>query len=109
MIRIDEKTMMEERLPIVEQCVGCDKVEGDFCKSYINPAMWWGKDKGSSQFSQSQKWCPLCSTLIPIKVEMKRDKKYKSQKTWTIEWMPKEVAKERGFDTRFVKAPKRKG
>jgi len=98
MIRIDEKTMMEERLPIVEQCVGCDKVEGDFCKSYINPAMWW----------RNEEWCPLCSTLIPIKVEMKRDKKYKSVKTWTIKWMPKEIAEKRGFDTRFVKAPKKK-
>lgn len=94
-----EKTL-DKRLPIVEQCVGCDKVDAPdlansqlftFCKSYINPSIFWGNGK----------WCPLCSTLVPARVGMTRDKKYKTQKTWTIEWMPREVAKERGLDLNF--------
>lgn len=56
-----KKRMMVMRTPIVEQCIGCDKIdikEGiepssqDFCTSYINPASIWSRGD-----------CPLASHL----------------------------------------------
>lgn len=36
---------------VVEQCIGCQKVNEDVCIAYPNPAMWWEKFKA----------CPLAT------------------------------------------------
>jgi hypothetical protein len=30
-----------ERKPIVEQCIGCTNVEGNFCNIWVSPATKW--------------------------------------------------------------------
>lgn len=35
------KEMIKKRTPIVEKCIGCNKIEGNFCKAYINPNARW--------------------------------------------------------------------
>ncbi len=30
-----------ERMPIVDQCIGCNKIDGDFCTIWISPATKW--------------------------------------------------------------------
>lgn len=32
---------MENKFPISEKCIGCNKIENNFCKSYRNPNAWW--------------------------------------------------------------------
>lgn len=27
--------------PIVEQCTGCDNIEGEYCRIWVNPAAKW--------------------------------------------------------------------
>jgi hypothetical protein len=34
------QTEMEKK-PIVEQCVGCDNVEGEYCRIWLVPAAKW--------------------------------------------------------------------
>lgn len=36
---------------VIEQCIGCGKIENDVCKAYRDPAMWWEKMGG----------CPLAT------------------------------------------------
>lgn len=54
------------REPIVESCVGCDRVnlEGEvsFCKAYMKPAYWWSCGR----------YCPLASHF---KVETEKEAK----------------------------------
>lgn len=47
---------------IVEQCMGCNRVENDYCKAYINPASKWMGDRE----------CPMATH---IEHESKKDKK----------------------------------
>lgn len=30
-----------EKQPIVEQCIGCANIEGDYCKIWVSPATKW--------------------------------------------------------------------
>lgn len=36
-----------ERHKITDECRGvkCDKIDGEFCRAYINPAYWWNKGR----------------------------------------------------------------
>ena len=38
---------MEERHKITDECrgVNCKKIDGEFCRTYCNPAYWWGKGR----------------------------------------------------------------
>lgn len=27
--------------PIIEKCKGCDRIDGNICRSYYNPEPWW--------------------------------------------------------------------
>lgn len=30
-----------QKNPIVEQCIGCEKIEGEFCRTWATPAAKW--------------------------------------------------------------------
>ena len=30
-----------DKQPIVAQCEGCDRIEGEFCRSYVSPNAYW--------------------------------------------------------------------
>ena len=56
-----------ERCKITEECkaVSCKKIDGAFCKTYINPAYWW--DKGRCPIPTISKEAEKEFKLNPLK------------------------------------------
>lgn len=62
------ETMIEdfEKEQIVAKCVGCDRVVGDFCKTYNYPASWFrnGKHCPLASHIKSEPFAPVGKTRV---------------------------------------------